>query len=105
MAYCRGAELSRVVGAAPLLGPAAGEDVSALRREEAALNGDPALVAAVRATLVQATAVFAPWERVATFHLLLTPFSVANGMLTQTLKVLTVYALCAYSIQYDGPAN
>lgn len=85
MLVCRGAELSTVIGATPLLA-LAGDD-ACLRREEQALADNAELLRVVRAAVEEATRALQPWERIYSFQILLTPFSVSNGMLTQTLKV------------------
>ena len=86
------AEAARLEG---MVGPSAvlqGCRASAgeLVAEAAKLNADHAIVGAVAhevaAALAQDREEFRPWEQVKGVHLLLEPFTVANGLLTQTLK-------------------
>eukprot|EP00624_Nannochloropsis_granulata_P000994 evm.model.NODE_1442_length_9136_cov_37.472527.1 len=82
--------LSELVGpSAVLLGCAAGSGT--LDKEAEKLNADPGLVREVgkevAAALLQDPEEFRPWERVKHVSLLLAPFNVQSGMLTQTLKV------------------
>jgi len=82
--------LIELVGpSAVLLGCAA--DSATLDKEANKLNANPGLVREVEkevaAALLQDPEEFRPWERVKHVSLLLAPFNVQSGMLTQTLKV------------------
>ena len=51
------------------------------------IEEDDRLRAHIRSLIDIASADFLPWQRVGNFKLIMEPFTVANGLLTQTLKV------------------
>lgn len=69
-------------------------DKTALDMEADRLNADESLVRAVQkevaAALTQDPEEFRAWEQIKNVHLLLAPFNVQSGLLTQTLKVKRV---------------
>ena len=81
----KGRELAAAIGGTPSLGIAG--DESLLRREETALNNNPLVTARIADALAAAARDCPPWEKVMAFHVLLVPFSISSGVLTQTLKV------------------
>jgi len=82
----KGKLLESIIGQAPTtMGPVG--DINVLRRESELLDEDANIRRAFTAELDQITGNRRPWERVSSFKLLLEPFSVANGQLTQTLKL------------------
>jgi long-subunit acyl-CoA synthetase (AMP-forming) len=94
-----------------------------LAAEAAKLNADPAVVRAVASEVAAALSspsssssssslegdgdgegevVFRPWEQVKGVCLLVEPFTVANGLMTQTLKVRKNVVLERYAKEVDG---
>ncbi len=97
--------LEGLVGAsAVLLGCKA--DSAALAAEAALLNGNKALVEAVGREVVAALTVepeeFRAWEQIKGVHVLLEPFNVPSGLLTQTLKLKRLSVLERYERAIAG---
>lgn len=81
-----GRKVSEVLGPLPVSQGLAG-DAEALRDIERTLNSNSALRETVLSQIGKVCERRRPWERVASVRLLLEPFTVQNGMMTQTLKV------------------
>jgi long-chain acyl-CoA synthetase len=82
----KGKMLDKILGPTPTsTGPAG--DVEVLRQEAASLRENPKFKEAIMADISRITGQFRPWERVGTAHVVLEPFSVANGQATMTLKI------------------
>jgi long-chain acyl-CoA synthetase len=78
--------LMSIIGSTPTsTGPVG--DVEVLRTEADLLHANPTAYNAVMEDIQKICAKFQRWEQVRSVRLLLEPFSVANGLLTQTLKV------------------
>jgi long-chain acyl-CoA synthetase len=91
----KGKELRSILGPTPTsTGPAG--DVGVLRSVGADLRVSAALKAALMAEVRDITGVFKSWERVGAVHIVLEPFSVANGQLTMTLKTKRHAVAAAY---------
>lgn len=95
-----GKNLESILGLTPTSSGPAG-DVQVLRDVGKRLNEDAAVKAAVTAAVNTACAPFKAWEKVGSIHVLLEPFSVSNGLLTQTLKMKRVQITQAYQAAID----
>lgn len=85
-----------------------------LAAEAAKLNADPGIVRAVASEVAAALSpdeeenqgeddvAFRPWEQVKGVYLLLEPFTVANGLLTQTLKIRRNVVADRYAKEVEG---
>ncbi|KAA8490963.1 putative acyl-activating enzyme 16, chloroplastic [Porphyridium purpureum] len=85
---------------------AAHHDRARVRKmEDALLHGNPALEAYMKKELsrtVMQRKNFIPMERVQRFRLVLTPFTVENGMMTQTLKIKRDVVFKSFATEIDA---
>lgn len=97
--------LASLVGPTPVLTGCVGSE-GELKSEAVKLNGNRALVQAVAkevaAALTQEEDEFRPWEIVKLVYVLLEPFNVANGLLTQTLKTKRSSVLERYKNEVES---
>lgn len=97
--------LASLVGPTPVLTGCVGSEEE-LRKEALKLNANRAIVQAVgkevTAALMQEEEEFRPWECVKLVYLLVEPFNVANGLLTQTLKTKRLSVLERYEKEVEG---
>jgi long-chain acyl-CoA synthetase len=93
----KGAELSALVSS--------GSSSSALRKEAEKLWEIPALKEKIRSALTTIGAKLRPWERVGAVVVILEPFSIQNGLLTQTMKIKRDKVTAAYKNEIVGIYN
>lgn len=97
--------LSTLVGPAAILTGCEASSME-LAVEAAKLNANKSVVQAVLkdvyAALNAETDEFRLWEQVKGIYLLLEPFNVQNGLLTQTLKVKRLIVLSRYTKEIEG---
>lgn len=84
----KGAELSAMISS--------GASSSALRKEAEKLWDIPALKDNIMAMLTNVGAKLRPWERIGAVVTILEPFSIQNGLLTQTMKMKRDKVTAAY---------
>ena len=96
-----GKELESTLGPTPTsTGPAG--DVEVLRKAGAQLRANSKLYEDLMSEVRTITGAFKSWERVGAAHMVLEPFSVANGQATMTLKTKRQAVTGAYNADING---
>jgi long-chain acyl-CoA synthetase len=96
----KGEELNKAVGLTPMTTGPEG-DVALLTAETTLIGTDTAVRNAILADLEPLFARLRPWERVQAVHLVFEPFSVPNGLMTQTLKMKRPEIMIRYEDNVD----